>query len=97
MYQRLIGKLLYVNMKRLVFSFSTQNLSQFLQHPNKSHMDAALRVVRYLKMQPRQGLLFSSSSNEVVTAFCDADWASCSLTRRSVIGYMVKIGNSLVS
>jgi len=97
MYQRLIGKLLYLNMTRPDLSFSTQNLSQFLQQPKKSHMDAALRVVRYLKKQPGQGLLFPSSSDEVVTAFCDADWASCPLTRRSVTGYVVKVGNSLVS
>ncbi|XP_049349453.1 secreted RxLR effector protein 161-like [Solanum verrucosum] len=97
MYQRLIGKLLYLNMTRPDLSFNTQNLSQFLQHPKKSHMDVALRVVRYLKKQPGQGLLFSNSSDELVTAFCDADWATCPLTRRSVTCYVVKIGNSLVS
>jgi len=96
-YQKLIGKLLYLNMTRPDISFSTQTLSQFLQQPKKSHMDAALRVVRYLKKQPGQGLLLTSSSNELVTACCDADWASCPLTRRSVTGYMIKIGNSLVS
>ncbi|XP_049413140.1 uncharacterized mitochondrial protein AtMg00810-like [Solanum stenotomum] len=96
-YQRLIGKLLYLNMTRPDLSFSTQNLSQFLQQPKKSHMDAALRIVRYLKKQSGPGLLFSRSSDEIVTAFCDANWASCPLTRRSVIGYVVKIGNSLVS
>jgi len=97
MYQKLIGKLLYLNMTRPDISFSTQTLSQFLQQPKKSHMDAALRVVRYLKKEPGQGLLLASSSDELVIAFCDADWASCPLTRRSVTGYMVKIGKSLVS
>jgi len=97
MYQKLVGKLLYLNMTRPDISFSTQTLSQFLQQPKKSHMDAALRVVRYLKGHPGQGLLFGSSSNNLITAFCDADWASCPLTRRSVTGYAVKIGESLVS
>ena len=49
-------------------------------------MDAALRIVRYLKKEPGQGLLLTSSSDELVYAFCDADWASCSLTRRLVTG-----------
>ncbi|XP_015167045.1 uncharacterized mitochondrial protein AtMg00810-like [Solanum tuberosum] len=74
-YQKLIGKLLYMNMTRPDISFSTQTLSQFLQQPKKSHMDVALRVVRYLKRQPGHGVLLTSSSDEVVTAFCDADWA----------------------
>ncbi|WMV27757.1 hypothetical protein MTR67_021142 [Solanum verrucosum] len=64
MYQKLVGKLLYLNMTRPDISFSTQTLSQFL------HMDAALRVVRYLKGQPAgQGLLFGSSSDGLITAF----------------------------
>lgn len=60
-------------------------------------MDAALRVIRYLKRQPDQGILMSSCSDELVTAYCDADWASCPLTRKSVTGYLIKVGNSLVS
>ncbi|KAL3379683.1 hypothetical protein AABB24_000409 [Solanum stoloniferum] len=97
MYQSLIGKLLYLNMTWPDISFSTQTLRQFLQQPKKSHLDAALRVVRYLKRQPGQGLLLSSESNGLVTVFCDADWASCLLTRKFVTGYMIKIGQSLVS
>ncbi|XP_059310569.1 uncharacterized mitochondrial protein AtMg00810-like [Lycium ferocissimum] len=60
-------------------------------------MDAALRVVRYLKNQPGQGLLLSSKVDNKVTTYCDADWAACPLTRKSVTGYMIKIGDSLVS
>lgn len=32
-----------------------------------------------------------------MVAFCDADWASCLLSRKSVIGYMVKVCQSSVS
>ncbi|XP_055833597.1 uncharacterized mitochondrial protein AtMg00240-like [Solanum dulcamara] len=96
-YQKLIGKLLYLNMPRPDIAFSTQTLSQFLNQPKKSHMDAALRVVRYLKKQPQQGILLSSKPNNQITAFCDADWAACALTRKSVTGYLIKMGNSLIS
>ncbi|XP_055831031.1 secreted RxLR effector protein 161-like [Solanum dulcamara] len=96
-YQKLIGKLLYLNMTRPDISFSTQTLSQFLNQPKKSHMEVALRVVKYLKRQPGQGILLSSQSDRKVTAFCDADWVACSLTSKSVTGYMIKIGKSLVS
>lgn len=50
-----------------------------------------------MKRQSGQGLLLSSSSDGLVTTFCDTDWASCVLTRKSVTGYMVKVGQSLVS
>ncbi|KAL3354312.1 hypothetical protein AABB24_018787 [Solanum stoloniferum] len=90
-YQRLVGKLLYLTMTRPDIAFSVQTLSQFLQDPKKSHMKAAVRVVRYVKNQPRLGVLLSSSSEEKVSAYCDADWASCPQTRRSVTGYFVKL------
>ncbi|XP_055814403.1 uncharacterized mitochondrial protein AtMg00810-like [Solanum dulcamara] len=95
-YQKLIGKLLYLNMTRPDITFSTQTLSQFPNQPKKSHMGAALRVVRYLKKQPEQGILLSSQSNNQVTAFCDADWAACALTRKSVTCYLIKKGKSLI-
>lgn len=72
-------------------------LSQFLQQPKKIHMEAALRIVRYIKGQPGQGILLSSIQDTNLTTFCDADWASCPLTRKSVIGYFIKFGNSVVS
>uniref|UniRef100_A0A3Q7FL19 Reverse transcriptase Ty1/copia-type domain-containing protein n=1 Tax=Solanum lycopersicum TaxID=4081 RepID=A0A3Q7FL19_SOLLC len=91
-YQKIIGKLLYLNMTKPDISFSTQTLSQFLQQPKRSHLDAALRVIRYLKKQPGQGLLLASDSDGQVTAFCDVDWASCPLTRKSMTGIGVAAG-----
>lgn len=73
-YQKLIGKLQYLNMTRHDISFSVHTLSQFSQQPKKCHMDAVLRVVKYIKKQPVQGLLLSSSSSTKITAYCDVDW-----------------------
>ncbi|XP_060171025.1 uncharacterized mitochondrial protein AtMg00810-like [Lycium barbarum] len=96
-YQRLIGKLIYLTMTRPDISFSVQNLSQFLQRPKESHMEATIRIVRYLKNQPGQGILLSSKENSTITDYCDADWAACPLTRKSVSSYLVKMGESLIT
>lgn len=96
-YQKLIGKLLFLNMTRPDITFSVQTLSQFLQQPKKSHMDAALRIVKYIKKNPGQGILLSSNIDNTITVYCDADWATCPLTRKSVTRYAVKMGNSLIS
>lgn len=75
-YQKLIGKLLYITMTRLDISFYVQTLSQYFQAPKQSHMEAASRVVKYLKKQPGQGILLSSSGSYEVSAYADAGWAA---------------------
>ncbi|XP_010520606.1 PREDICTED: uncharacterized protein LOC104799663 [Tarenaya hassleriana] len=61
------------------------------------HMKAAQRVVRYLKSNPGQGLFYSVNSDMQLKAFGDADWAQCPETRRSVSGFCVFLGSSLIS
>ncbi|GFS35595.1 hypothetical protein Acr_00g0040840 [Actinidia rufa] len=61
------------------------------------HWEAALRVVRYLKRNLGQGILLSSSCDLALHGWCDADWAGCPLTRRSLTGWVVFLGHSPIS
>lgn len=82
-YRRLIGRLLYLSVTRFDIQYATNVLSQFLSVPRESHMNAALRVVRYLKGSPRQGLFLPSSGDFSLEAYCDYDRGGCPMTRRS--------------
>lgn len=72
-------------------------LAQFLQKPRQKHWDAVIRLVRYLKGLPGQGIMLSSESDLYLSAYSYSDWAACPLTRKSLTGYIVMMGNSLVS
>ncbi|XP_069150994.1 uncharacterized mitochondrial protein AtMg00810-like [Solanum lycopersicum] len=96
-YQRLVGRLLYLTTTRPDISFAVQCLSQFMHAPKVSHMNSALRLVRYLKTEPGLGILMSSTGGDSLQVFCDADWGSCINNRRSITGYLIKYGESLIS
>ncbi|XP_026432274.1 uncharacterized protein LOC113329635 [Papaver somniferum] len=96
-FRRLVGKLIYLTITRTELSYSVHILSQFMQRPTHSQWDAALRVVRYLKSSPGQGILLRSDSTLVLNAYCDADWASCPLSRRSLTAYFILLGGSPIS
>ena len=93
----LIGKLIYLTITRPDISYSVQCLSQFMHRPCKVHLDIAFRLLRYLKNSPGKGVFISKSTNVDLKVFVDADWAKCLDTRKSVTGYLVYLGDTLIS
>ncbi|XP_047270440.1 uncharacterized mitochondrial protein AtMg00810-like [Capsicum annuum] len=97
LYQRLVGKLMYATITRPDISYDVQTLSQFMQMPKRSHLEVTYRVVRYLKGLVGQGVWLRPQTNTDLVCWCDLDWATCPNTRRSVTGYVVQFGGSLIS
>lgn len=96
-YRRLIGRLLYLQISRPDIYFVVHRLSQFLQNPTTSHLDAAHHLIRYLKQSLGQGVLLKPVSVFQLKAFVDADWGACVDTRRSVTDFCIFLGDSLIS
>ncbi|XP_057535495.1 uncharacterized mitochondrial protein AtMg00810-like [Amaranthus tricolor] len=96
-YRRLIGKLLYLNMTRPDISYSVHQLSQFLSAPRAPHFAAALHVLKYLKVSLNTGLFYNSNIDFQLQAYSDADWGTCAYSGKSLTGYCVFLGQSLIS
>ncbi|GAA0143379.1 transmembrane signal receptor [Lithospermum erythrorhizon] len=96
-YRRLVGRLLYLNFTRPDVTFPVNHLSQFMQAPSEANCTTTTHVVKYLRGTISHGLTYAAGTSLSVQAYCDADWAKCSITRRSVSGYCILIGSSLVS
>ena len=96
-YRRLIGKLNFLTHTRPDIAFVVQHLSQFLQHPREPNWRAAHHVLRYLKGEPALGILLNNSPTLDLLAYCDADWGSCPHSRRSISGFVVFFGGTLIN
>ena len=64
-YRRLVGQLVYLSVTRPDLAYSVHTLAQFMKKPKLAHWEAALRVVRYLKGNPGQGILLRAHTGVI--------------------------------
>jgi hypothetical protein len=96
-YQRLVGKLIYLSHTRPDIAYAVNVVSQYMQNPSEAHMDAVIRIIRYLKYAPSRGLMFYKNNHLNVEGYTDADWAGSVSDRRSTSGYFTFVGGNLVT
>ena len=96
-YRRLVGKLNYLTITQPNISFLVSVVSQFLQSPCDNHWDAVIRILRYIKSTPGQGVLYENKGHTQVVGYTDVDWVGSPIDRRSTLGYCVFIGGNLIS
>jgi len=89
--------LIYLTNTRPDIAFNVHNLSQFVSAPTHNHQQAALRILRYLKGNPRSGIFLYNNSSVHLKAYSDSDWATCPDSRKSITGFSVFLGESLIS
>ncbi|XP_060178798.1 uncharacterized mitochondrial protein AtMg00810-like [Lycium barbarum] len=96
-YRSLVGKLNFLTHTRPDLCFAVQHLSQFLKCPRVPHMDVALHILRYLRGTSDVGIFLNNAPDFSIRGYCDSDWASCPDSRRSVSGFCISLGGSLIS
>ncbi|GMJ03388.1 hypothetical protein HRI_004008000 [Hibiscus trionum] len=65
--------------------------------PREKHLEAAYRILRYLKGTPGKGLHFKKDVNRSIEVYTDADWAGAVNDRRSTSGYCSYVWGNLVT
>ncbi|GKD69697.1 putative ribonuclease H-like domain-containing protein [Tanacetum coccineum] len=97
LYRSIIGSLMYLTASRPDITFAIYTCTRFQVTPKTSHLYAMKRIFRYLKGQPKLGILYPRDSPFYLEAFSDSDYASASLDRKSTIGGCLFLGKRLIS
>lgn len=96
MYQRLVGKLIYLAHTRPDIAYAV-SVVDFMHNPKEVHLQAVHRILHYLKASPGKGILFKRNTRLVLEAYTDADYGGSLVDRRSTSGYCTFLGGNLVT
>ena len=97
MYQRLVGRLIYLSHTRPNIAYAVGVISQFMHNPKETHLQLVHRILHYLKSSPRKGILFKKGTELTLEDYTDADYAGSMVNTRSTLGYCTFIGGNLVT
>ena len=99
-YQSLIGGLMWPAMQtRADIAYATSQLAKYMNNPTQDHLDAAKRVLRYLKGTQNYGILMVGTEKEIpqIEGFTDASYADDRDTGKSTGGYLFTCAGGLIS
>ncbi|XP_071714945.1 uncharacterized mitochondrial protein AtMg00810-like [Rutidosis leptorrhynchoides] len=97
LFRQMVGSLIYLTITRPEIAYSVDIVSQFMQCPTNVHLDAAKRIIRYVKGSIGHGLWYKKCDNVLLNGFVDPDWMGDANDRHSTSGYCFNIGSAVIS
>jgi hypothetical protein len=94
---QIIVVLQYLTFTRLEICFAVNIVYQFMHAPIDSHWVFIKRILCYLQRMTSYGLYITRSSSFALHCFTNVDWADSINDRKSIGGYLVFFGQTLIS
>nr|GEW43527.1 ribonuclease H-like domain-containing protein [Tanacetum cinerariifolium] len=96
LYRSMIGSLMYLTASRPDIMFAVYACSRFQATLKTSHLQAVKRIFRYLKGQPKLGLVYPKVSSFDLESDSDSDYTGANLDRKSITGGCQFLGKRLI-
>ncbi|WKA12195.1 hypothetical protein VitviT2T_029611 [Vitis vinifera] len=97
-YKRFVGRLMYLAHTKPDLAYALSVVSQYMHNPEEQHMNAVMRILRYLKNAPGKRILFAKNvDHQSIEVYTDADWAGAMDDKQSTSGYFTFVGGNLVT
>jgi hypothetical protein len=73
-YKQVVGSLMYLTATRPDMMFAVSLISRYMANPTELHLQAAKRILRYLKGTTDYGVFYKNEEDEELTAYTDNDY-----------------------
>ncbi|KAG8634205.1 hypothetical protein MANES_17G018112v8 [Manihot esculenta] len=95
-YRSLLSCLMYISASRPDIMHVVSHLSRFLHCASEEHLQAAKRVVRYIKGTIDFGGFWIVTQNFKLVGFSDSDWAGSIYDMKSTTGFCFNFGLGVI-
>lgn len=96
-YQRPVGKWIYLSHTRLDISYVVSTVSLFMKAPYEDYIEAVNRILTYLKATSGKGLRFRKTDRRCIKIYTDSNWARSIIDRESTSEYCTFMWGNPVS
>lgn len=97
LYRRLIGSLIYTTNTRPNITYTMGIIARHMTNLKEIHWTTVVRVLKYLKITTKYGMLFERNKDSRLIAYSNLDFIGDKDTRRSTLGYRTFLRNSPIS
>ncbi|KAB2605263.1 hypothetical protein D8674_004980 [Pyrus ussuriensis x Pyrus communis] len=96
-YKQIVGSLMYLTATRPDMTYVVSLISRYMERPTEMHLQAAKRVLRYVKGTIGFGVFYKKGGNEELLGYMDSDYAGDQDDRKSTSGYVFLMSSGAVS
>jgi len=93
-FKSLVGSLRYLTCTRPDILYGVGLISRYIETPDQSQLNAAKRILRYIKGTINEGMFYTSSTNFNLTSYSDSDWGRNLDERKSTTGFVFFMGDT---
>jgi hypothetical protein len=97
MYRKIMGNFIYMTITRTDLNYTVGLESQFMQVPQKPHLDGVRHTLRYVSATTDYGFFYEVSTKLQVHGYIDANWAGSISDMRSTNDFMFSFGSVAVT
>ena len=96
-YKQIVGSLMYLTTTRPAMMFVVSLISRYMENPIELHLQAAKRVLRYLKGTTGFGIFYKKGGDDKLVAYTNSDYVGDLEDRKSTLGYVFLLSSGAVS